>query len=75
MDKPSQHSRSHLFTVRVWQEALGDGQTEWRGQVRLVTGGDVRYFRQWAALAPLLVTMLAEATPPAEPNTEGFTSI
>lgn len=62
MNEPSQHSRSHLFTVRVWQEDLGEGQTEWRGQVRLVTSGDVRYFREWSALVPLLVTMLAEAS-------------
>lgn len=62
MNEPSQHSRSHLFTVCVWQEDLGEGQTEWRGQVRLVTSGDVRYFREWSALVPLLVTMLAEAS-------------
>lgn len=62
MNEPSQHSRSHLFTVRVWQEDLGEGQTEWRGQVRLVASGDVRYFREWSALVPLLVTMLAEAS-------------
>lgn len=62
MNEPSQHSRSHLFTVRVWQEDLGEGQTEWRGQVRLVTSGDARYFREWSALVPLLVTMLAEAS-------------
>ena len=62
MNEPSQHPRSHLFTVRVWQEDLGEGQTEWRGQVLLVTSGDVRYFREWSALAPLLVTMLAEAS-------------
>ena len=62
MNEPSQHPRSHLFTVRVWQEDLGEGQTEWRGQVHLVTSGDVRYFREWSTLAPLLVTMLAEVS-------------
>lgn len=61
MNTPSKLPRSHLFTVRVWQEELGEGQSEWRGQVRLVTGEDVRYFRQWSALVPLLITMLAEA--------------
>ena len=74
MNTPSHHHRSHLFTVRVWQEDLGGGQTERRGQVRLVTGGDVRYFRAWSALVPLLVTMLAEVAadtdspPPKRPS-------
>jgi hypothetical protein len=60
MDTPSRHPRSHLFTVRVWKEETGTDQTEWRGKVQLLTSGDVRYFREWAALAPLLLTMLSE---------------
>ena len=63
LDKPYQRPRSHLFTVRVWEERVGNGQTEWRGKVQLVTSGEVRYFRQWAALVPLLVTMLSESQP------------
>jgi hypothetical protein len=61
LDRPYQRPRSHLFTVRVWEEQVGNGQTEWRGKVQLVTSGEVRYFRQWAALVPLLVTMLSES--------------
>lgn len=60
MDILYQRLRSHLFTVRVWEEEIDRGQTEWRGKVHLLTSGDVRYFRRWAALAPLLVTMLTE---------------
>ncbi len=60
IDKPSQSPRSHLFTVRVWQEEIDRDQTKWRGKVQLLTSGDVRYFRHWAALVPLLVTMLSE---------------
>jgi hypothetical protein len=60
MDKPDQYPRSHLFTVRVWQEEVGHDQTEWRGKVHLITTGNVRYFRGWEALAPLLLTMLSE---------------
>ena len=60
MDRPSQHPRSHLFTIRVWKEEIGTNQTEWRGKVQLVTSGEVRYFRQWATLVPLLATMLSE---------------
>ena len=63
MGKSYQKLHSHLFTVRVWEEEVGNGETEWRGKVQLVTGGDVRYFRGWAALAPLLITMLSESEP------------
>ncbi|HLI90052.1 MAG TPA: hypothetical protein VKV37_15285 [Ktedonobacteraceae bacterium] len=59
MKTPSR--RSHLFTVRVWQEELEEGLVEWRGRVQLMTSGDVRYFRDWSALVPLLLTMLSES--------------
>ena len=61
MDTSSVHPRSHLFTVRVWEEETGAGQTEWRGKVQLLTNGEVQYFREWAALVPLLLAMLAES--------------
>ena len=61
MEKASHSSRSHLFTVRVWQEEIGTDQTEWRGKVQLLTSGEVQYFRDWAALVPLLLTMLSES--------------
>ncbi|MDQ2713871.1 MAG: hypothetical protein M3Z08_03085 [Chloroflexota bacterium] len=63
MDKPHQRPHSHLFTVRVWEEEVGKGQVEWRGKVQLVSSGEVRYFREWTALAPLLATMLVESQP------------
>jgi hypothetical protein len=63
MDRSSQSPRSHLFTVRVWKEEVSNGQIEWRGKVQLVNSGDVRYFRDWAALVPLLLTMLSESQP------------
>jgi hypothetical protein len=68
-DKRDQHPRSHLFTVRVWQEAVDNDQTEWRGKVHLITNGNVRYFRGWEALVPLLVTMLLELDTLSAPNT------
>ena len=61
MDTPNVQPRSHLFTVRVWHEEIGVGQTEWRGKVQLLTTGEVRYFREWAALVPLLLTLLSES--------------
>lgn len=69
MDKAYQRPHSHLFTVRVWEEEVRNGQTEWRGKVQLVTSGDVRYFREWTALVPLLITMLSELGSMPEPNT------
>ena len=60
MDTPDQHPRSHLFTVRVWQEEVGQNQMEWRGKVQLITDGNVCYFRRWEGLVPLLLSMLSE---------------
>ncbi|MFL5805420.1 MAG: hypothetical protein ACJ8CR_27250 [Roseiflexaceae bacterium] len=58
----SQQQHSHLFTVRLWVENLGDGQAEWRGQVQHVLSGETHYFRDWSRLIALLWAML----PPAE---------
>ena len=58
----AQHSQSHLFTVRVWLEDLGEGKTEWRGKVTHVTSGEVRYFRGWSRLARQLREMLPDDT-------------
>ncbi len=68
MDRRTERPRSHLFTVRVWKEEIGTDQSEWRGKVQLVTSGEVRYFRGWAALVPLLLTMLSELDSELEPN-------
>jgi len=66
MDRYYQNYPSHLFTVRVWQEELGDGQKEWRGKVQHVHTGEVRYFREWPALVAALLKMLSEPDPHAE---------
>jgi hypothetical protein len=58
MDKAQPPSRTHLFTVRVWLEDLGAGQTEWRGEVQYVVSGEMRYFRDWPTLVALLQAML-----------------
>jgi hypothetical protein len=46
--------RSHLFTLRLWREGLGNGQTDWRGKVRHVASGETRYFRDWPTLQAFL---------------------
>lgn len=53
---PSAHS--YLFTVRLWWEDLGDGQTEWRGVVRLVTSGEEHFFRDWETLGKAVEGMV-----------------
>lgn len=58
-DKAQPAHRSHLFTVRLWAEELGNGQTEWRGQVQHVLSGETRYFRDWATLVEFVVAMLS----------------
>ncbi len=67
MEKQSRKARSHLFTIRVWEEEVELDTAEWRGKVQLVTSGEVRYFREWTALVPLLQTMLAQVEP-VEPD-------
>lgn len=57
----AQCSRTHLFMVRVWIEDLGDGRTEWRGQVKHVMSGEVRYFRSWSTLIRHLKAVLSSA--------------
>jgi hypothetical protein len=54
MEPEPLHPRSHLFTVRLWLEPLGDGQTEWRGKVQHVSSGEAQYFRDWPALQAFL---------------------
>ncbi len=55
-DEPSR--TSHLFTLRLWPEDLGGGQTDWRGKVQHVQSGEVRYFRDWLALEAFVEELL-----------------
>jgi hypothetical protein len=57
-DKATPAPHTYLFTVRLWLEDLGGGQTEWRGEVRDVVSGEVRYFRDWPTLIALVQAML-----------------
>ena len=60
MVKDGQTRYSHLFTVRLWKEPLGQGQTEIRGEVKHLPSRAVRYFRTWAVLEAFFVQKLAE---------------
>ncbi len=58
MDTAHPPSRTHLCTVRVWREDLGEGRMEWRGEVQEVVSGEMRYFRDWHTLLALVQAML-----------------
>lgn len=48
-----------LFTVRLWQEALNEKQTEWRGKIQHIGSGEVRYFRDWSKMMEFINTTLS----------------
>jgi hypothetical protein len=52
--------RSHLFTVRLWRESLGNGESEVRGRVQHVLSGERRSFRDWQTLLFYLEEKLRE---------------
>ena len=59
--KPEQfHSGSNLFTVRLWLQPLGDGQTEWRSKVQHLPSGEARCFGEWSSLVIFLHRTLSE---------------
>jgi len=49
-DRTSPSLTSHLFTVRIWREELGEDRVEWRGKVQHTLSGEARYFREWTEL-------------------------
>jgi hypothetical protein len=60
-DQPAQSSQ--LFTLRMWLEDLGSGQTDWRGKVQHVNSGEVRYFRDWSTLEAFVEGLLRTTDP------------
>ena len=66
LEKPYQGPHSHLFTVRLWREEVGSGQSEWRGKVQQVSTGEAHYFREWEALISLFLQMLAASEAPPQ---------
>jgi hypothetical protein len=59
-------NQSELFTIRIWNERLGDGIFEWRGKVQHVLTGDYIYFHTWEDLVSWLSNNL-ETEDPGEP--------
>ena len=50
--------RLHLFTLRVWLEPLDQAASEWRGEVKNTSTGEVRYFRNTRTLYDSLLVLL-----------------
>jgi hypothetical protein len=61
LDRASPSLISHLFTVRIWREELGDGRIEWRGKVQHALSGEARYFREWAELIAFVREQVGDA--------------
>jgi hypothetical protein len=59
MDHSQVQQDSQLFSIRLWSEELSDGLAEWRGEVRHLSSGETRYFREW----PVLVEFLQDSLP------------
>jgi hypothetical protein len=55
-DQP--HPRTHLFTVRLWVEPMGDDQGELRMQVQHLLSGETRYFRAWSEVVAFLLAKM-----------------
>ena len=53
---------TRLFTLRLWQEALAEGQTEWRGKLQSLPDGEACYFRGWPGLIERLEALLKPET-------------
>jgi hypothetical protein len=48
----------HLFALRIWEQAIENGRTEWRGRVQYVPTGEVHYFREWSDMTAIVQQML-----------------
>ncbi len=59
-----QHPHSHLFALRVWEESLGEGNTEWRGRVQEVNSGETLFFRDWPGLIATLRRLIGKTKAP-----------
>lgn len=49
-----------IFTLRLWLEAVSDEQSEWRGELKNLSTGEVRYIRLWEEVAQFIPIMLDE---------------
>jgi hypothetical protein len=60
--------KKFLFTLLVWQESLDQQQTEWRGQIKHLVNGEVRYFRDAHSLYVTMQNMLPDSVEQEPPD-------
>lgn len=46
--------------LQVWREILSQGHSEWRGRIKNLESGEVRFFRSTASLHQVMVQMLPQ---------------
>lgn len=49
----------HLFTMRLWAEAIDGEHVEWRGKAQHILTSEARYFRGWQQLIDYLTATLS----------------
>ncbi len=54
MSETQARTHTHLFTLRVWVEDVGNDRFELRGQIKHVLTGETTYFRGMPALQKFL---------------------
>ena len=60
METIHQKPRQHVFTIRVWVEALDQEHSEWRGRVEYLSSErQSAYFRSWDSLISFLEEVLS----------------
>ena len=47
-----------ILTLRLWHEQVGHDQSEWRGEIKNLSTGEMRYFRRWDEIAALARRMI-----------------
>ena len=62
MIQPANQPRSTPYTLRLWPEVLDQMHWEWRGELKDLGTGEVRYFRSWSEIVELLAEMLDRPT-------------
>ena len=51
---------TQMFTLHLWQEDMGNGRCEIRGQVKHVLSKETIYFRDWSSLLAFLQQKVSE---------------
>jgi hypothetical protein len=51
--------KEQLFTIKLWQEALTEKQSEWRGKIQHIGSGDSSYFRDLSKMMDFITRRLS----------------